>query len=884
MGVRSRGCVYLLAAATITGLVGCGGGSSSASRDMLSGSITIESRTRVDSDTADDSRLGVAVANNTSSTAQGLPESAVVGGFLSAEAGSYPREGGTAPVFQYVTDEQDVFMVPLSDGDRITLQAFASGNGEPDVGMVIAEPGGSNVCFLDCLGNPPFTHVMSIADADPVPHLITVTADGGGPFRYVLTITSQNAASASHVGFDEPELVPDQAVIVMATADHADEQKIRGLSASLSGAELRNLGNGVWRASRVPAAVARTFSGEDQSAAKWETVRWVQSLRRLPGVVSAEPDWVYHSEAVNPDNDGLYSLQWNLPLISVPVAWLATPEAGRGVGIAILDTGILSTRPLTYGDWHPDLQANISPYSGQIVDFVSGALDNDKEDEGQRDDNPADPGGDSLQGTSFHGSHVAAIAAGVDNTIGIVGVAPEAVVYPVRVLGRNGEGSLSDLVAAINWAAGNPDIDVINLSLGGLPMNSTLETAINRAYDRGKLIVAAAGNEGTDNLTFPAAYGRVVGVGAVDAGRTRASYSNVGGSVDLVAPGGDASRDANGDGSSDLVVSAWGSRNASGGYVPGYAGLHGTSMAAPHVSGVYALMKGAALQRGRSFGPGDFFALMTAGDITDEVGNRTEYGAGLINAIKAVNRAVDGTIPTVMAASPSALQFGDSQPQQVLKLTTYPDGSSVTIDGIGPLPPWLSLDPMPQVGAAPPSQILVAVDVAQLAIESSYSAEIVLTYTGTASGQELSIPVTVLRQDEQEQRNAGRHYVLLMDPRRPDGDPVAQVVVDASNGRYDFAFSDVEPGNYLLVAGSDLDNNGSICETGEACAEYPVIGLPEPISIDDTPVAGISMTTSFRRPTLSEMGQPRYGFRGYRVNQGESVGNHAMRTYVGDSQ
>ncbi|WP_091811692.1 S8 family serine peptidase [Marinobacter mobilis] len=885
MGFRQLGLRFGVAVVAM-GLGACSGGGSSSSEvnnDALSGTITIESRTRVDSDTADDSRVGAAVSNNSPAEAQLLPESGVVGGYLSAFSGTYPRSSSSDPVFNFSADDTDVFLVQLSDGDRVSLQTFASTAVDPVVSMTIAEPGGLDVCGVDCLGTPPFTHVMSIAGSDPVTHLITVSAEGGGPFRYVLTITARNSASVSHLEFDQPELVPDQAVIVMAAGTQGSEAQLRGLSSSLAGAGLRNLGGGMWRASQTPAAIARPYSDQERPEASRQTLQWIESLRELPGVASAEPDWVVRSLAVTPDDDGLYSLQWNLPLISVPVAWLATPAAGAGVGVAVMDTGIFSSQPLTYGNWHPDLNGNVLSYTGQIVDFVSGELDNDQEDVGLRDDNPADPGSDSIQSSSFHGSHVAGIAAAVDNTQGIVGVAPEATVYPVRVLGRNGEGSLSDLLAAINWATAQPGIDVINLSLGGLPRNDTLESAINQAYDQGKLIVAAAGNEGTDTLTYPAAYNRVVGVGAVDAGRVRASYSNIGGSVDLVAPGGDASRDGNGDGNSDLIVSAWGSK-ASGNYVPAYAGLQGTSMAAPHVSGVYALMKGAADQAGRSLGPGDFFALMNAGSITDDVGNITEYGAGLINAIKGVDAALDGNVPTVLAASPSALQFSDLQPRQVLELMTYPESQTVTIDSVGSLPSWLSLSPMPQAGSAPPAQVAVSVDVDQLDLESSYAADIVLTYTGSASGQKLSVPVTVLRQDEQEQRNAGRHYVLLVDQQSNDGSAAAQAVVEVRDGLYHFAFSEVEPGNYLLVAGSDLDNNGNICETGEACAEYPVIGLPEPISLGIAPVSGVTMTTSFRRPTLSQLGGPRYGFSGYRV---KSEGDHdvdGVRHYAGEAQ
>ena len=92
------------------------------------------------------------------------------------------------------------------------------------------------------------------------------------------------------------------------------------------------------------------------------------------------------------------------------------------------------------------------------------------------------------------------------------------------------------------------------------------------------------------------------------------------------------------------------------------------------------------------------------------------------------------------------------------------------------------------------------------------------------------------------------------------------------------AFDEVEAGEYFLVAGTDTDNNGLICENGEACAEYPVNGLPEKIVIGDEPLSGVRLSTSFRRPTISALGLPRVGFEGYRLKSAGEKGQGDMPT------
>jgi serine protease len=160
-----------------------------------------------------------------------------------------------------------------------------------------------------------------------------------------------------------------------------------------------------------------------------------------------------------------------------------------------------------------------------------------------------------------------------------------------------------------------------------------------------------------------------------------------------------------------------------------------------------------------------------------------------------------------------------------------------------------------------------------------------ISYSVNSSSETLSIPAIGQLVSDQEARNAGRHFVLLVNTE-PDARGFylaeSQVVVDAESGQYPFRFefddgeeprrlSEVRPGDYYLVAGTDHDGDGLICQPGEACAEYPVAGLREIVSItDESSLSDIRMTTSFSRPTISTSNPdilPRPGFKGYRLLQ-----------------
>jgi subtilisin family serine protease len=256
------------------------------------------------------------------------------------------------------------------------------------------------------------------------------------------------------------------------------------------------------------------------------------------------------------------SREWNLNTIAAPEAW-AAGYTGAGVTVAVVDTGVDLD--------HPDLQGNLFVNQAEIA---GNGIDDDQngfvDDVHGYDFADNDALADDVHG---HGTHVAGTIAALNNGFGATGVAPDASILPIKVLGDNGAGNSFNVAAGIRYAAAM-GADVINLSLGG-GYSSSINAAIDYAHSLGSLVVAAAGNESAAMPSYPArfstAFDNVISVGAHDSNDQIASFSNdVGGSsaVQIDAPG----------------VGVFST------YVGGrYATMSGTSMAAPHVAGLAAL-------------------------------------------------------------------------------------------------------------------------------------------------------------------------------------------------------------------------------------------------------------------------------------------------------
>lgn len=881
---------------SVLALSGCGGGGGDSTADdgggtttpqtVVAGSIGIEANTRVDQDTSDflsfSSDPSIDSPLNSDAERQLLPSSVVLGGYVSADSGA--RAVGN-PYDDYAMDSVDRYSIALAPGDTVRIQTFDLATTH-QVRVVLRDP--STGAEISSDSTDPTTDPSNPA----LPKLlasITLPSDGSytsgnysvdietdvndaGPVRYVLTKVPFSQSLT--LSFDWPrfEFVPSEAIVSMQTSG---AQGVAALSA-LDASNARQLDDHHWLVQMSP----RQFSGtvERQDA----TLNWVSALRKKSGIERVTPNYVMHSQAVGSPqtavNEPLYKEQWHYGLINVPASWQLAPNGASSVKVAVLDTGVFKSPSA----WHPELSGNLSVLPGS--DFVSEPYDNDDVNTAifgslGPDDIPADPG-NAVGSNVFHGTHVAGTIAGDgNNDEGGTGIAFNASLIPVRVLGEGGSGSLKDLYRALDWVASNSGADIVNLSLGGLPYDQELEAKLANLKANNIIVVAAAGNDRSNVPTYPGASRSVFGVSAVDAAGNLASYSNYGDWIDLAGPGGDGSRDANFDGKADLVLSSSAILGDGGYFEPAYIGLQGTSMAAPHVSGVFALMKEA---KPNLDVVNDLESWLMAGRLTNgSAGSKTpEFGYGLIDAGKAVATALENPSITVLSPTPYYVSLNSERISEIVTLNPVGASSSVTGLTVGSYPNWLSVSV--NNSGANPELTFALTNPQNLDPNVPLQASVSVSYT-TDQQRTLDIPVSAQVVTDEQQRNAGVHFVLLVDTT-PDVNGLyqaeAQVAATVENGEYQFSFplengdgvqtqSEVTPGDYFLVAGTDLDNDGIICQPGEACAEYPVSGLREAIHVDqNTDLTNIRMTTGFSRPTISAATPdvlPRPDFAGYRL-------------------
>lgn len=304
-----------------------------------------------------------------------------------------------------------------------------------------------------------------------------------------------------------------------------------------------------------------------------------------------EPNYQY--KAFEAPNDPDYVKQWNLRSINVESAWEETK--GAGMTVAVIDTGVTKV---------PDLEQTkfVKGY-----DFV-----NDKEE--ATDDNG-------------HGTHVAGtIAQSTNNNYGVAGVAYEANIMPLKVLSAYGGGTVADIAEAIRFAADN-NADVINLSLGGGGESQVLKEAVDYAYSKGVVVVAAAGNENRNSASYPARFPHVISVAATGPSGEKAPYSNFGAGVDISAPGG--SKD--GQILQETIDPETGASM--------FAGFQGTSMASPHVAAVAAMVKASGVET-----PDEIRQVLQQSVRKVQEDPLNHFGAGHLDASGAVKLALKGQI------------------------------------------------------------------------------------------------------------------------------------------------------------------------------------------------------------------------------------------------
>ena len=427
----------------------------------------------------------------------------------------------------------------------------------------------------------------------------------------------------------QPEMEPGQVIVHWKS--------------SASSRELRQIGKRRVLASRAVTPRSWVYHLDERSLAA--TREAIAELQHHPDVAVVEPNLI-RRPFMQP-NDTLYVLQWYTKTVNLEAAWDKTTGSSKVV-VAVVDTGILAD--------HPDLAGRILPGYDFITDVTNAG------DGNGWDADATDAGDETTPSSGLHGTHVAGIiGATANNSRGIAGVNWTSKVLPVRALGINaGKGTDADIGAAIRWAAGlpvtgapqNPNpARVINLSFGGTGLTSMLSDAVADAQKAGCVVVAAAGNQSMDAGTiYPGALPGVIAVGAITYKGARASYSNYGSTVALMAPGGDLN---------DLLPFPYDGKSWPAGILStlrvqglwDYRLYEGTSQASPIVAGVASLL----LSVNPSLTVTEVSQILTS--TANPSGKCAEgCGAGLLDAGAAVAKAM----PAAPPPTTSKLAFGES--------------------------------------------------------------------------------------------------------------------------------------------------------------------------------------------------------------------------------
>ncbi len=810
----------------------------------LSGEIRVAGNIVTDSDVNDPA--APYVPNDSALLAQALPNPAISNGFVSSDA-----SGVAGDRFADRGDNFDFFRIELLEGQLISLQLSDFDRADPaahDIDLFLFDQNNQLLAFSDA-DSSEFENV--VAPQSGTAYIMLRASEGAT--KYVLRVGNDFTSGRVTGNNASVDFIPNQIMLgyhqnrylsqslgVDTPGLLASEPAVRTLvSGNLQLAELvssRHCQELLERISEGTGAIAspgarmsmasHTVTPQPAESAKYLTLALAKALRKRGDVAYAEPNYRVHASAI--PNDFFYNLQWHYPFINLPDAWnLSTGStATNPVVVAVIDSGVLLN--------HPDLlNKTVAGYDFIRDPAVAGdgdGIDADPDDVGDRE-------GASAQ-SSFHGTHVAGtIGALSNNGKGVAGVSWGAQIMPIRVLGIGG-GSGYDLVQGIRYAAGLPNdsgrvpaqrADIINMSLGCLACYSqSLADTIIEARQAGVIVIAAAGNNASSSRFYPAAYDGVVAVSAVNSGSELASYSNFGGYIDVSAPGGDdIDRDA--DGYTDRILSLLGD-DSSGSIEFRYGWSSGTSMAAPHVAGVAALMKAVY----PALTPLDFDQAVANGTAVTDLGppgRDDDFGFGKINALKAVQAAQalgGGSQPGVVIANPTVLDFAAGESLKVIQLEAQGDDAPAIVDVAGDQD-WIDVARGNNVAADGTGDYIVQVDPGVL--DTAVHEGKIIVQLDNDTRLEVPVYMQVIRQ-QAGVGNPGQVYILLRDADNESTRLQTTAQLDAE-GRYRFSFEEtVGRGSYRIYAGSDIDNDLFICGAGETCGAWPTRDRPEDILVD----------------------------------------------------
>ena len=830
------------------------------------GRISIAPTAAVDSDLNDPGQAPYTV-NDDPGRAQSLTTPVLLNGTVNVK--------GTGPVGNNFVpgdprdpgDPDDYFRVNLVAGQVVELE-FASDPAQSDVDLYLWSADGQRVGRSDGVDSR-FECVQVTTSG---PYLVNVYAYKGASI-YNLRIGAPGSGSAcaertTAASFNPGELLALARSTGTGTTARALVAGIESLGADQPGPHLLRLPVAAQARPRALGAGSTTPT----VLPELQALKHAKRLRDSGAYVYVQPNWVMRPTALlgtYPPNDRGYSYQrWhyeqiNLPAAMARLAALASPPTQRPL-VAVIDDGVVLNHP----DLAPQLFSN-----GRTFASINAAGDNDS----ASGDNPQTPADQPI----FHGTHVAGtIAAATFDNLGGAGVAPMAQILPLRVILPRGALTL-DIVQAMLYAAGLPNrsglvparrADVINLSLGGdRGCDAAYLDVIGRVRAAGVIVVAAAGNSGNATpVGTPANCAGAIAVGATDARRQLTTYSQTGTPIAVTAPGGDTRQSTTGNGAPDGVYSDLATFDSAGRRQASFGPLQGTSMAAPHVAGVMALMR----YLNPAITPAQIDTLLSQGALTDDLGaagRDPRFGWGLINARKAVDAALAsvGTPPPSsggqVVASPTALDVGSFQSSATLTLqassSTAERVVSVTSDHPAVTVQATSLDPTTGLGT-----YTLTIDRSRYATAGTHYPKLTVTLSPARS---FTVQLTVVKTasgSAAATANFGPVYVLLIDP--DTGNVVNDVQATWSGGRYTWHFDGWTLPRLQVLAGGDLDNDGYICQRGEPCGAYPLLSSNGDASV--ITLAGPRSDLNFEVAPLSGMSP-----------QGLSAGNAAAAVPTG---